>query len=88
MSSTETKQCNCTKMFENIAKELDGQYALTLESDISGEALMLYQQIYDSSVRLFTKVGFDITRNSVTYKHAVKFAIDGGKTSVFNGPEG
>lgn len=89
MHSTETKQCNCTKMYENIAKELDEQFELTMESNISGEALALYQQIYDNSIRLFTRVGFAAVRNKVTNKHTVGFVAqqepDTGKTSVFSG---
>lgn len=77
-------QCNCTKIFANIAEELDEQFELTMESNISGEALALYQQIYDNSIRLFTRVGFAVVRNKVTNKHTVGFVAEGDKTSVFS----
>ena len=73
----------CKTIFANIEKELDERYALTTESNISGEALMLYQQLYDDAVRLFTRVGFDIVRQKMTNKHTVKFKTVEDMTRLF-----
>lgn len=84
MNTNETKQCTCTKIFENIADELDKQYALTQDLNVSESANELYHQLYDHAMSLFIAVGFEVVRSPETNKHTVKFKEDSEKTRVFD----
>lgn len=84
MNTNETKQCTCTKVLANIEEELNKQYALTQDTNVSESANTLYQQLYAHAMSLFTAVGFEVVRSPKTNKHTVKFKEELDKTHFFN----